>query len=200
MKLGPVSTAELAAGKRLRLDLGCGERPKAGFIGVDRVDLPGVDIEADLERPFDLLPSNSVDEVFAQHVLEHVTNFLPLLREIHRVCVPNARVEVISPHFSSPYGMSDPTHVRFFGLYSFFYFADEADQPKRKVPAFYIPERFSVEAVSVTVFPTMLTPKPVRRFISRRLNRSIDRIDRHERTWCRLFPLDSIRYVLRVKK
>ena len=70
-------------------------------------------------------------EIYSRHPLEHVRNFLPLMAELHRVTRPGGRIEIIVPHFSNPYGYSDPTHVRHFGLYTFFYFADEEDQPRR---------------------------------------------------------------------
>lgn len=191
---------ELAAGRKLNLDLGCGRRPRRGFFGVDWIEMPGVDIVANLNEPLSELPDNSVASIFTHHTLEHVVEFLPLLKEIHRVVVPDGKVEVVAPHFSNPYCYSDPTHVRFFGLYSFFYFADDADQPRRKVPAYYIPERFTVDAVKVTLIPTLLLCKPIRRLAARIVNSSIGMLDWYERGWCRHFPADSIKYTLRVKK
>jgi SAM-dependent methyltransferase len=190
----------LAAGRPVRLNLGVGQRPRDGYYGLDRVELPGVDVLADLNEPLSGLPDNSVAAVYTHHTLEHVANFLPLLKEVHRVVVPGGRVEVVAPHFSNPYAFSDPTHVRFFGLYTFYYFADEADQPPRKVPAFYLPERFAVDEVNITFVPTLLMCKPVRRLMTRVVNSSVGMLDWYERSWCRHFPADSIRYLLRVKK
>lgn len=34
------------------------------------------------------------------------------MEEIHRICVPEAEVLIIVPHFSNPLAHSDPTHVR----------------------------------------------------------------------------------------
>ena len=151
-------------------------------------------------EPLSELPDNSVEAIYTHHTFEHVVNFMPLLKEIHRVVVPGGRVEVVVPHFSNPYAFSDPTHVRFFGLYTFYYFADEADQPARKVPAHYLPERFGVESINITLMPTLLLFKPVRRLATRVVNSSMWLLDWYERSWCRHFPADSIRYVLRVKK
>src|SRR5262249_45053991 len=128
--------ADLRAGKGLRLNLGSGQTSLPGFYNVDQFGLPGVDIQADLNEPLSALPDNCVDEVYCRHGIEHISRFLELLAELHRVSRPDARIEIIVPHFSNPYGYSDPTHVRFFGLYSFYYFCDEADQPRRKVPSF----------------------------------------------------------------
>src|SRR5262245_42786869 len=191
---------DLQAGRGLRLNLGCGARPRPGFYGVDRMDLPGVDIVADLNEPLSKLPDNSVDEVYTRHTLEHVDALLPLMGELHRVARPDGRIEIIVPHFTNPYGYSDPTHVRFFGLYSFFYFSDEADQPRRKVPAFYTPARFTVQEVRIHPLRRSLFGRAVGSLVKWFINRSVSRLDWYERNLCRWFPADSIRYVLRVKK
>ena len=198
--VNPKLADDLAAGRPVRLNLGVGRRPRDGYYGLDLIEMPGVDVVADLNEPLSGLPDNSVAAVYTHHTFEHVVNFLPLLKEIHRVVVADGRVEVVVPHFSNPYGYSDPTHVRFFGLYTFYYFADEADQPRRKVPAFYLPERFAVDGVSVTLLPTLLLVKPLRRLMTRVVNSSVRMLDWYERSWCRHFPADSIRYQLRVKK
>ena len=198
--VNPKVRDDLAAGRSIRLNLGVGRRPREGYYGLDWIEMPGVDVVADLNEPFTQLPDNSVEAIYTHHTFEHVVNFLPLLKEIHRVVVPDGRVEVVVPHFTNPYGFSDPTHVRFFGLYSFYYFADEADQPRRKVPAFYLPERFAVESIDITFMPTLIMFKPVRRLMTKVVNSSMWLLDWYERSWCRHFPADSIRYVLHVKK
>lgn len=182
------------------MNLGVGRRPREGHFGLDLLEMPGVDIVADLNEPLTELPNNSVDEIYTHHTFEHIVNFLPLLKEIHRVVVPNGKIHVVVPHYSNPYGYSDPTHVRFFGLYTFYYFCDTEDQPRRKVPAFYLPERFVVESIKYTLMPTFLLIKPLRRVLTKILNSTMWTKDLFERTICRHFPADSIHYVLRVKK
>jgi SAM-dependent methyltransferase len=198
--VNPAVRNDLHAGLPLRLDLGCGPRPKAGFYGVDRVALPGVDIAADLNEPLADLPDNCVAEVYTRHTLEHVEKLLDLLAEIHRVTQPGGRVEVVVPHFSNPYGYSDPTHVRFFGLYSFFYFSDPADQPRRKVPSFYLLQRFRVETVRLHLMAGTLVDKLARTVLEPLVNHGPGWQDCYERRLCRWFPASSVRYVLRVQK
>src|SRR5687768_18070623 len=70
---------------RVMLELGCGRAPQPGRIGIDAIDLPGVDIVADLENGLPFIPSTSVDEIHARSLLEHLDNFEPLMREIVRV-------------------------------------------------------------------------------------------------------------------
>jgi SAM-dependent methyltransferase len=198
--VNPKVRDEIAAGRPIRINLGVGRRPRDGYYGLDWIEMPGVDVVADLNEPLSEFPNNSVEAIYTHHTVEHVVNFLSLIKEIHRVVIPDGRVEIVAPHFSNPYGYSDPTHVRFFGLYTFYYFSDEVDQPRRKVPAFYLPERFAVESVNITLMPTLLLFKPVRRLATRIVNSSMKFLDWYERCWCRKFPADSIRYVLRVKK
>jgi hypothetical protein len=198
--LNPAVADDLAAGRLLKLDLGCGMRPKAGHYGVDYADLPGVDIRASLEEPLTGLPDNSVGGVTTRHTMEHIVNVLPLLQEIHRVVVPGGTVDVEVPHFSNPYGFSDPTHVRFFGLYTFHYFSDAVDQPRKPVPNFYMPQRFVIQSIKFSLVPTLIMNKPVRRLTTKILNCSFRLQDWYERAMCRHFPVSSIKYALTVKK
>ena len=64
----------------LKLNLGCGRTILDGWINVDAVALPGVDVVADLDRcrtaplPFD---DASAGEFLLSHVLEHLSDPLP---------------------------------------------------------------------------------------------------------------------------
>jgi len=53
----------------IRLNLGCGHIPLAGYVNIDMRELPGVDVVA----PVDGVPVDSmtVEEIFSAHVLEH---------------------------------------------------------------------------------------------------------------------------------
>lgn len=198
--VNPKVQEDLAAGRTIRLNLGVGQRSRPTYYGLDLIELPGVDVVADLNEPLSELPNNSVEAIYTNHTFEHIVNFLPLLQEIHRVVIPNGTIDVVVPHFSSPYGYSDPTHVRFFGMYSFYYFSDPVDLPRKTPPAFYIPERFKIDSVKITMMPTMIMCKPIRRLTTKIVNSSLGMLDWYERSWCRLFPADSIAYSLRVQK
>jgi hypothetical protein len=191
---------DLAASRALRLNLGSGGRPLDGYYNVDLLPLPGVDIVADLNEPLTALPDNCVEAVSSRHTLEHVSRLLELMAELHRVTLPDARLDIVVPHFSNPYGYSDPTHVRFFGVYSFFYFCDEADQPRRKVPSFYMPERFRVEAIRCRLLKMSIAEKVLQTLLEPLINRGIGWLDWYERRLCRWLPISDIRYVLRTKK
>ena len=136
------------SGKPIVLELGCGKKKcdfnTDGRIGVDKLDLTNVDIVTDIENGLSFLPDNSVEENHCKSLLEHINNFENLMREIVRVLKKSGTCNVFVPHFSNPYYYSDYTHIRFFGLYTFYYFGDEKYQLSRKVPDFYTDIRIKI--------------------------------------------------------
>lgn len=65
---------------------------------------------------------NSVEEIIAEHVLEHVNNFIPLMHELNRICKKDSLIKIKTPFYSSWGQFNDPTHVRFFTPWTFEYF------------------------------------------------------------------------------
>jgi len=109
--------------ERVKLDIGCGSRKiDETFIGIDKQSLPGVDLVVNLEQGSLPLPTNSVDEIMASHVLEHVNNYLPLVEELWRIMKPGAMLTVKVPNYRHESAYTDPTHVRFFTPKSFNFF------------------------------------------------------------------------------
>jgi SAM-dependent methyltransferase len=106
------------------LHIGCGMHKMPGAIGLDIVDLPGVDVVVDLERESIPFPDNSFEIVYAHHVLEHITRLNDVLTELHRVCRPGARIEIVVPYFTCVGAFGDPTHVRFFTYGTFEHFTE----------------------------------------------------------------------------
>jgi len=107
--------------KELRINLGGGEERIEGFTNIDIVDLPTVDIIADISEGLPL-PDNSVIEMRANYVLEHLPNTAAIMEEIYRVCKDGARVVIRVPYFKSTAAFKDPTHVSFFTERTFEYF------------------------------------------------------------------------------
>ncbi len=195
--LNPKVAADLAAGRAIGLDLGSGGVPRPGLYAVDHLPLPGVDILADLNAPFELLPDDCVERIHSRHALEHVREFLPLMREIHRVARPGATIEITVPHFSNVYGYSDPTHVRFFGLHTMFYFVAPERQPRRrKVPAFYTDVSFRVESVRLEFYRNGLLDKVLAPWFAFLVNRSYGSQEFYERRLSGFFHAWQIRYVM----
>lgn len=98
-----------------RLNVGCGDRPREGWINLDCQQRPGVDVVHDARQglPF---PDNSFDELLADNFLEHFVSehVVLLINEFHRVLAPNGRCEIIVPHALSQGAYQDPTHKSFF--------------------------------------------------------------------------------------
>lgn len=108
------------------IDIGCGPNKQYPWsIGIDRIELPGVDVVTDLEAPLPLA-GNTIDHVVAVHCLEHVQNLLGLMNEIHRVLRPGGVLHLIAPHWQCVNAVADPTHVRFFDRQTIKYFCRTA--------------------------------------------------------------------------
>jgi len=101
------------------VDLGCGpQKQYPGNLGLDLRAAPGVDAVANLSGSLPLA-DNSVDVLFAVHILEHLTDFLPLVDEAHRVLRPGGVLHVMSPWWGHVNAVADPTHVRLLDVQTF---------------------------------------------------------------------------------
>jgi len=111
-----------AAARPIRLNLGCGNKPRPGFVGVDRYPCEAAAVLCDLAGalPF---RTDSVAELHLDNVVEHVLDIPALVREIVRVARPGATVTVVTPHFSSLASWRDPTHVHHLAWSSMDHFA-----------------------------------------------------------------------------
>lgn len=86
----------------VRVHVGCGSQPLAGWINVDRDDLPGVDRVLDVRRG---LPFAGVELIFAEHFLEHLTlgEGLAFLAECRRVLRPDGVLRISTPNLDWVY-------------------------------------------------------------------------------------------------
>lgn len=147
VKTGEEKLASMMAKRSVSLELGCGpHRAFPDYLGVDALDYPGVDVASDVFEFLERLPGNCVENVHSSHFLEHVADLGRLIDELERVCKPGGRVISVVPHFSNPYFYSDPTHTRFFGLYTMSYFAQDG-LLRRKVPTYGRAPVFELEDV-----------------------------------------------------
>lgn len=105
----------------MKLNLGCGNRPLKGYINCDISPEVNPNKIVDLEKPLDF-EDNSVDEIIANHVLEHIQNFISLMHEFHRVCKKDTKRKIKTPFYSAWGQFNDPTHLRFFTPFTFDYF------------------------------------------------------------------------------
>ena len=118
-----------------KLHIGCGKMIMQGFINLDRVAHPGVDVVFDLEdcalgAPLHF-PDNHFDRMLMSHTIEHIVHVLPMMQELHRVAKPDCSLVIVAPYGSSDTADEDPTHVRRIFKNSFIFFSqlpyDNAD-------------------------------------------------------------------------
>lgn len=109
-------------GNNLKLHLGCGNDRKEGYINCDISEEVKPDFVLDLDKTPLPFKDNSVSEIIANHVFEHVEGFVQLMHEIYRICRPEAIIKIKVPFYSAWGQFNDPTHIRFFTPFTFNYF------------------------------------------------------------------------------
>jgi SAM-dependent methyltransferase len=95
-----------------KLNLGCGEFRKDGYVNVDYYSVSEPDVRHDLNRfpyPFD---NDSFDFIESDHLMEHLENPFRVMRELHRIGRNGCRVRLRVPHFSR--GFTHAEHKRGF--------------------------------------------------------------------------------------
>lgn len=114
------------------LDLGSGTFP---FIGNDNEEVPSVDFRPEVDPtlvhnlfkfpyPFE---DNSFDIVYASHIMEHTRDNIEFTEEIYRISKPNAKVIIRVPHFAGRRAWCDPTHLKAYSYYQFYYSSNSRD-------------------------------------------------------------------------
>lgn len=95
---------------KLRLNLGCWVFKMMGYINID-IDPQFADVVADCNKlPYE---DNSVDEIYAGHILEHCVDPYIALAEWKRVMKEGAQINVVIPDMKK--AVSLPVDVAAFG-------------------------------------------------------------------------------------
>ena len=185
----------IESSNQLIVELGCGQKGKSDRITIDKVDLPNVDIVADIENGLPFLPDDSVDEIHCRSVLEHIHNFEDLMREIVRVLKKSGKAHVFVPHFSNPFYYSDYTHKRFFGLYTFYYSVDIKRQLKRKVPNLYTDIRINIISQRLVFRSLFWFSRQIKKAFGFMINCNRSFMEFYEQHLCYIFPCHGIEIV-----
>lgn len=176
----------IAASAPKVLNIGCGRLRMPDAINLDVTDRTNPDVVHDLNCrpwPFD---HNRFEVVHARDIIEHLHDTVAVMEEIHRVCHPGAIVHLTVPHFSAAGAFTDPTHVRFFSLFTFDYFTE------RHPNNFYTSCRFRPQVIQLIFHPRLLN-KVVWR-LANRFPRA------YEERWAWIFPAWFINAQLEVVK
>ncbi len=100
----------------MKLNLGCGYKKRQGYLNVDNQSGCQPDVILDLENEKWPWPDNSVEDVFMEHILEHLgetkAQYFHVIRELYRVCQDRAQIHIVVPHPNHENFLHDCTHVR----------------------------------------------------------------------------------------
>ena len=127
----------------MRLNLGCCELAVAGFIGVDIAPGPMVDQVADLRFDWPWA-DNSVDEIRAHDVFEHLPDKIHTLNEAYRVLKPGGKLDMIVPTTDGRGAWQDPTHCSYWNPNSLFYLEHGNPHSTRFAKAYGMRHQFRI--------------------------------------------------------
>lgn len=111
----------------MRINLGAGAEPAPGYVCVDILDLPNIDVVHDLSKfpwPF---KDEEAEEIKAIDLLEHLppSKTIAFIEECWRILTPGGKLFIQTPHWRSLNCWIDPSHYRGFDVQSMDYFDPE---------------------------------------------------------------------------
>lgn len=107
------------------LDIGCGRHKTPGAVGLDSNPRSDADVIHDLDRVPYPFPDDEFDLIVGNQVIEHVSDVLAVVAELHRIARPGAVIRLDTPHYSDIASYTDPTHKRHLTTESFAYFTGD---------------------------------------------------------------------------
>lgn len=120
----------------MKLNLGAGSTPEPQWHNVDLVQLPGIDQVHDLNVMPWPWPNDSVTEIKAVDVFEHVDDALEFMAESWRVLEPGGEIFIHTSYLYEPGSFTDPTHKRFCTTETFDYWIPGTYLNSRYGPAY----------------------------------------------------------------
>jgi len=185
----------LLAKRPVVVELGCGPKKKPGSIGVDAIELAGVDVVANLNEGLAFLPDSSVDRVESVHTFEHLSDIETVIREVVRVLRPDGECHITVPYFSNPHYYSDYTHKTPWGLYSMGYFCKDGWPYRRKVPTFYNDVGVRMISQKIRFTSEFAVIRLLKKVVQAIVNSSRTMQEMYEELWCWQMPASELRIV-----
>jgi SAM-dependent methyltransferase len=154
----------------VKLDVGCGTKKCDGYIGIDRVDDPRVDINHELSVLPWPIGEDTVDEIRMIQVIEHLPDIVGTMEEIHRILKPGGRAVIAYPWYRSYGAYSDPTHVHFLNDRMIDYFTDSPYGMRYG----YSAKKFTLHRRELVTYPVLaFLPDRLLKFVNRHLGLDI---------------------------
>jgi len=121
--------------EKVKIDLGCGNNKPKGWHGIDVNKDSKADTIHDLSNgiPFG---DGTVNEVRANHFLEHVADKEKIMAEIHRVLVPGGKLSFEVPSTKGEGAVAHPGHKSLWNKASFWFWVNEElldDRPRFEI-------------------------------------------------------------------
>lgn len=169
-----------------KLDIGCGGKKKDGYFGIDKHFVTNnTDLLYNLEEisPKMQLPfaTNSIKNIYCSHVLEHLSNTIEIINEMHRLLSPDGWLHLVVPHAVSWSGIASPFHKKYFVPETFrFYFAsDMREELIKDDPEMGVILPWHIESIEETPIPLGMDPYKIGREIVVKM-RPLKEVKNHE--------------------
>ena len=154
----------------MKLNIGAGHDIYDGWINHDIAALPGIDVVHDLNLTPWPWNDESMDEVVAYDVIEHLDDFIKIMEELWRVMAVGGRAKIRVPYMGSWSFAADPTHRRAFHESTFMFFDPTSSLCQER--SYYSHARFTVKTYSYICAPFIpffefLNSSPLRNMANR---------------------------------
>lgn len=128
--------------KGILLDIGCGQDKRPNFVGMDKRNLPEVDIVHDLELFPYPLEDESCLTIIGSHIYEHIKPWLSIdfMNELWRIMKFDGQLVLSMPYGWSKGFIQDPTHCNPANEATFQYF-----DPRYPLYQIYEPKPWQIE-------------------------------------------------------
>jgi predicted SAM-dependent methyltransferase len=167
----------------IKLDIGCGNACREGYIGMDIAKFSkDVKIIVNLEKQKIPCKDNSVDEIYCAHVLEHLNNPIEVLDEFNRILKPGGKLIIRVPYFADSQA-NVPMHKNYWSCRCKMFFDNSYFEMNSKWKSVSMEARFASHN-----FLAKMIDFPFE-FLARKLG-----LDIYERYFCYLRPFYEIKF------
>tara|TARA_B110000037_G_scaffold215395_1_gene272719 strand:+ start:5120 stop:5665 length:546 start_codon:yes stop_codon:yes gene_type:complete len=137
-----------------KINLGAGTDIRDNFINHDISQIENIDLVHDLNFHPWPWKDDTIDEILALDVLEHLDDFIKNMEEVHRILNKNGKIFLKVPYWNSTSAYIDPTHKRGFHELTFDFFDPTRDFCKLR--PYYTKARFKI--ISTTFVLNLFQP------------------------------------------